>query len=96
MYLLDSHSSKRQTNSIFIQRCFHLYIKNIKFRLFVISLCAVNEGGGLADLKGLGIGSKRFWSWIPKGSGVKQDNSGHFVIIFFHFFFTPLHHIKGF
>ena len=24
------------------------------------------EGRGVADLKGLGIGSKRFGSWVPK------------------------------
>ena len=29
-------------------------------------VCRAERGGGVADLNGLGIGSKSFGSWIPK------------------------------
>ena len=38
---------------------------------------------------GLGIGSKRFWSWRPIGFGVKHDNSRHICYIYFFKSATP-------
>ena len=46
----------------------YLYFK-FSLKFYKLSFCEGIWGGGVADLKGLEIGSQRFWSWIP-GPGV--------------------------